>query len=605
MNTILFLRCFLYAAVLLPQPQSVEYGKGFVRLSTAETHISYVESIPGAGKHQEEAYVLCIDSEGIRIDAVTQTGALRARQTLEQLKCSKRGKEMLPKCRIVDWAAFPVRGIHLDIGRAYLSVPELKKQLDAMAKLKINVFHWHLTDNQAWRMESKIHPELCSPEVQERFKGQFYTQEEIRDIIDFCTERGISVIPEIDMPGHSKAFTRAIGHDMQSAEGMAILKEIVREAAGVFSESEYFHIGCDEVKITNPSFVPEMVDFVHSLGKKVMAWNPGFGFEECGVDMEQYWMSTGEIREGVPTIMSSNIYLNHFDSFTDIRRIYSDKCCGRDEADSTMYGVIACNWNDRKIEPEQSWIRQNNLVFNMMAVAERAWKGGEAEDFHDFEERALRLKETLFAEYDIPYVSQKGCRWALTRTFDNGGDPSAVFPPESGNPEEYFSFEVDGSGVMLRHFSPNIPVLYDVYKPNSTIYAYTYVHSPKRQEVGLWVETQNYSRSTPDMLPPDGCWDYKGSAIFLNGEPVPAPSWTGTEDRNDVFGNMNMFERQPEKVTLKKGWNLVLIKLPVPDMDKRVSPKRHKKWMFSCTFVTTDKLQPVKGLEYDCRKPSD
>lgn len=596
----LLLLIFAVAAALLPFPQKYTEGRGFCTFDKNRISVNIVDSIPEAGTHQGEAYRINITRKGVSIEAVTPIGELRARQTMDQLLVVRHGRNVLPCCRITDWAAFPIRGIHLDIGRAYLPVPELKKQLAALASLKINVFHWHLTDNQAWRLESKAYPQLCSPEHQERFKGQYYSWSDVREVVDFCSGLGISVIPEIDMPGHSKAFTRAMGFEMQSEEGIKALKIIVREAVELFRESAYFHIGCDEVKIWNEDFVPQMVDYVRSLGMKVMAWNPGFGFEKCGVDMEQWWMGPDtDVKEGTPTIVSSNIYLNHFDSFTDIRRIYSSKLLGRDESDSTVYGAIAANWNDRKINDPNSWIRQNNLVFNMMAVAERTWRGGAPGDFDDFEARALELKGTRFGGYDIPYVSQKGCRWAITQTFDNGGDPSRVFPPESGKPEDWFALEIEGSGAMLRHFSKNVPVLFDIYRPNSTVYAYTYVHSPKRQEVGLWAETQNYSRSSPDMLPPEGCWDYKGSEIFLNGKKVPAPKWVGTEDRNDIWGNMNMFERKPEKVTLEKGWNLILIKLPVPDMDIRPKKKRHQKWMFSCTLVDPATMQPLRNIVYD------
>ncbi len=102
-----------------------------------------------------------------------------------------------------------------DVGRGYISVEELKREIDILSRYKINVFHWHLTENQAWRLESKIFPVLNDSCNMTRMPGKFYTLEEVRDLVEFCKQRQVMLIPEIDMPGHSAALC---GHSARYAE---------------------------------------------------------------------------------------------------------------------------------------------------------------------------------------------------------------------------------------------------------------------------------------------------------------------------------------------------------------------------------------------------
>ena len=126
------------------------------------------------------------------------------------------------------------------------------------------------------------------------------------------------LIPEIDMPGHSAAFVRAIGHDMQSPEGMKVLKRLMEEiCTEVFPDAPWIHIGTDEVQFTNPSFVPEMVAHVRGLGKKVISWNPGWAYRSGEIDATQLWSYRGKAQPGIPAIDSRFHYINHFDAFGD------------------------------------------------------------------------------------------------------------------------------------------------------------------------------------------------------------------------------------------------------------------------------------------------
>lgn len=140
-----------------------------------------------------------------------------------------------------------------DVGRSYISMEELKREIEILSRFKINVFHWHLTENQAWRLESKIFPMLNDSVNTIRMPGKYYTLEEARDLVDFCKKHQVLLIPEIDMPGHSAAFVRAFRHDMQSPEGMKILKLLLDEVCETF-DVPYLHIGTDEVGVYQSAF---------------------------------------------------------------------------------------------------------------------------------------------------------------------------------------------------------------------------------------------------------------------------------------------------------------------------------------------------------------
>ncbi|MDE6524435.1 MAG: beta-N-acetylhexosaminidase, partial [Paramuribaculum sp.] len=302
---------------LLPAPQHIEFHGGDVRISAARLQMAadsaqwadtltalgvridprarflitgeIVDSIPGAGIN-DEAYTLGIDNRRIAVSAVSPKGIRWALQTLRQLAESPASRQLrLPRCSVTDWPAFPWRGFMMDVGRSYISLDELKREIDAMSLFKLNVFHWHLTENQAWRLESRLFPMLNDSVNTTRQPGRYYTIDEARQLVAYCRERGIMILPEIDMPGHSAAFERTFRHDMQSPEGKKILRLLVEEACATFDEVPYLHIGTDEVRFTDPGFVPEMVAFVRSHGKKAISWNPGWHYQPGEIDMTHLW----------------------------------------------------------------------------------------------------------------------------------------------------------------------------------------------------------------------------------------------------------------------------------------------------------------------------
>lgn len=599
-------------------------GGEIVEHSSSVIEVELVPSIEEARLNGAEAYRLSVSNKRIKIEAVTEQGVYWAMQTLRQLERKKGKRSSVAGCEIVDWPAFRIRGFMQDVGRSYISMEELKREIEILSRFKINVFHWHLTENQAWRLESKIFPMLNDSVNTIRMPGKYYTLEEARDLVDFCKKHQVLLIPEIDMPGHSAAFVRAFRHDMQSPEGMKILKLLLDEVCETF-DVPYLHIGTDEVEFTNPHFVPEIVAYVRSKGKKVISWNPGWHYKPGEIDMTHLWSYRGKAQPGIPAIDSKFHYLNHFDVFGDIVALYNSRIYDQAEGSEDIAGTILALWHDRLIDNEWNLVIENGLYPNMLAIAERAWRGGGMEyfdglgtilppedteafkEFADFEKRMLWHKEHTFKGYPFAYVKQTNVKWNITDAFPNGGDMDKVFPPEQElkdtyhyNGNTYGVRQAIGAGIYLRHvWGDMVPAFYADPKENHTAYAYTWVYSPKDQEVGLWAEFQNYSRSEMDLAPLPDKWDYKGSRIWINDREILPPVWTATHKVKSYevpLGNENCVGRVPLAVHLNKGWNKVFLKLPIGKF--KMAETRLVKWMFTAVFVTPDGERAVEGLIY-------
>ncbi len=368
--------------VLLDEWQNFVIERGGVIDSKSHSMIEVrlVSSLPGVTLNEDEAYHMVIGTDKILVEAVTEHGVYWAMQTLAQLQ-KKRGKKVIFEgCEITDWPAFRIRGLMQDVGRSYISVEELKREIAMLSRFKMNVFHWHLTENQSWRLESKIFPMLNDSINTTRMPGKYYTLEEAKDLVAYCKAHNVLLIPEFDMPGHSEAFVCAFRHDMQSPEGMKILKLLMEEVCETF-DVPYIHIGTDEVKFTNPNFVPEMVAFVRSYGKKVISWNPGWKYQSGEIDMTHLWSNRGKAQKGIPAIDSRFHYLNHFDTFGDIIALYNSRIYNAEQGSDDIAGTIIAIWNDRLVEKEWNQVLENHLYPNMLAIAERSWLGGGTEYF--------------------------------------------------------------------------------------------------------------------------------------------------------------------------------------------------------------------------------
>lgn len=602
-----------------------ELGGNITDNASRNIRIQKVPSVPGVPVNQEEAYILSIDKKQIRIEASDDKGVFNALQTLRQLIVPGGKNPRFAGCTVSDWPAFRIRGFMHDVGRSYLPIEELKREIAILSQYKINVFHWHLTEDLGWRLQSKLFPMLNDSSNFGRMPGKIYTAEEAKDLVTWCKQHRVLLIPEIDMPGHSAAFRKTFRHDMQSIEGTAILKLLLDEICEIFDDVLFLHIGTDEVAFTNPAFVPEMVTYVRDKGKKVISWNPGWNYKTGEIDMLQMWSYRGKPHPGIPVIDSRLHYLNHYDTFADIVGLYNSNIAGQPQGSSDFAGTILAVWNDRIPSSERNILLENAFYPCMLAMAERAWQGGgnaywdqggcmmgpEGSDlfetFADFEARMLWHKENHFRGYPFAYVRQSHVKWRITDAFPNGGDLRKSFPPEqellSSYPFEgktYASHEANGAGIYLRHvWGKIVPAFYSDPQPNHTAYAYTWVYSPKEQETGLWAEFQNYGRSEKDLPPPPGKWDYRESRIWINDREIMPPAWTSshTEKSNEIpLGNENCVARPPLKVPLKKGWNKVLLKLPVGQFS---TPEvRLQKWMFTFVFVTPDGEKATEGLIY-------
>lgn len=594
---------------LLPLPQKYQFNgkKSSGELTVEEKYVSQIEG----AKFQEEAYHLLITKNGILLEATTPKGMYWGRQTLEQLKTTKNKKIYLPQCEITDWPAFRIRGFMHDVGRSFIPVEELKREISLLSRYKINVFHWHLTENQAWRLECKKYPQLNAPENMEREKGKYYTLEEARQLVEFCKQHQVLLIPEIDMPGHSAAFERTFKTDMQSEKGTQILKDIIDEVCATF-DVPYLHIGTDEVQFTNPDFVPMMVKYIRDKGKKVISYNPGWNYKPGEIDMTQLWSYRGKAQKGIPAIDCRYHYANHFDTYADLVAMFNSRIYNQPEGSDDLAGCIVAFWNDRYIDNTPQLLAENNFYPYMLTLAERAWRGGgncyfdgkgtllwedEPEQlaaFKEFEDRLLWQKNTWLKEVPFPYVRQTQSEWQITDAFPNGGDLNKVFPPEEKEDsvyqyegKTYKTRKIIGNGIYLRHvWGTLVPGFYANPQENHTAYATRWIYSPKERKTKLALEFQNYSRSESDLAPRQGTWDYKCSRAWLNGQEIMPPVWknTNTERSNEItLKNENYMSRPAIDITLKKGWNKLMLKLPVGKFSSKET--RLVKWMFTAALV--------------------
>lgn len=554
-----------------------------------------------AGQNGNEAYQLQVHQDKIELMAETNAGIFYAVKTLQQLM---RDGVMVEGCSITDWPAFPWRGYMVDVGRNFQSVEKLKEQIDVMAAYKLNIFHFHFTEDIAWRLAIKDFPQLTSPENMLRNKGMFYTKNDFKELIHYCAERHITLVPEIDMPGHSAAFKRAMKTDMQSDSGIVYLKSILK---GFFANYNlpYFHIGADEVKISNKNFIPEMTAYIESFGKKTIGWEPGGNFGNKTI--RQLWMDDAAKQAKGKTVQfidSRHLYINHMDPLESVVTIFSRKIGNVEKGNVSVLGGTLCLWPDRAVATEDDIFKQNPVYPAMLAFAERSWRGGgrpgwtatigspgtdSVRIFEAFENRLLDQKIQSFAKLDFPYVKQAGRVWKLFGPYKNEGDVSRKFAPETGTfyPDKNSAAkEVVGGTIVLRHWwAPLIKAAVDHPEENTTWYATTKVWSDKNAVKEFWIGMNDLSRSPATDSPKPGTWNNMGAAVWVNGKCIEPPQWKHAGYKGNAempLADEGYAYRVPTKITLKKGWNTVLIKTPVRNF-KGKDWQNPVKWMF--TFI--------------------
>jgi len=261
-------------------------------------------------------------------------------------------------------------------------------------------------------------------------------------------------------------------------------------------------------------------------------------------------------------------------------------------------------WHDRAVAGPEDILRMNPVYPGMLAFAERTWEGGGQKGwvanvsdgnkiaFAAFEERLMNHQKLYFSQKPFPYAKQSGLRWRLFGPFNNEGDLQKKFTPEnpawvgdSARP----ACEVSGGTIVLRHWwAPLIKGAIEQPVENSTWYAVTKIWSPVDTTTGAWIGFNNLSRSPATDSPPANEWDGKFSRIWINGKVIAPPIWKrpGQKGNAEIPLTDEGYEyRAPTQIILKKGWNTVIVKLPVGSF-KGKDWQNPVKWMF--TFVIRD-----------------
>ena len=615
---------------------------------------------PLSSAESKEGYTLIVSEKGVEISAGEFSGFFNALQTVRQLIRKDNKKYSMPYCRIKDAPAFPVRGLMLDVGRNYMSVPFLKSVVRRLSHYKINVLHLHLSDDPGWRVEVNKYPELT---VETSFwptrqPGKFYTQEDIKSICDFCDSLNIRVIPEIDMPGHSAAFRKAIGKDMQTPEGMQVLKEALDEIIPLFKDS-LFHIGSDEVHFKMKEFMPEMIRYVRSKGKQVVVWYPGYAPDSNAVRMCWGEYEAGySLDKSAPYIDCNGFYMDWMDSQGGVLQTFFQYPCEVPQVGGKALGSEMCVWTDGAISSDERILLQYPFYPTMLTFSERIWRGSREkrrdlvanlpakgtkawEAFNEFEDRLIYHRDRYFKSIPFAYVKQSEMKWRLIGPFNHHGINDTSFEPEKVIKEKYIVRKdtltwndtvAYGGEIQIRtlyamfnmhrnqyrlDFLPTV-MSSSVGKKDGTCYALTRIKSPKNQEVylmfglnGMWGHSGGYRSA---RAPEHGSWDFSGGDVWLNGIRVLPPSrwpfeslpWTGWgKGRIEVpLTEEGYFFRPPVKIKLRKGVNEILVRTVFGHWK---GDNGQRKWQFCCMPVLWDGCHytEVKGLEYlDCEIPA-
>lgn len=462
----MFLPALLLSAALQLIPAPVEYTPAAgpvapkmeqVRLNKKAFRQAVAELEPW---QQQEAYRITI-GKVLRIEALTKEGLFRARTTLEQL----RTQGTLPCGVIFDYPRFRHRGLMIDESRSFKGLDFLKKQVDAMALLKMNILHLHLDDSAGWRIESESYPELTEKTAwrkgyryidweQNKYAflqqgdpdayGGYYTKEELKELVAYAAERFITVIPEIEMPGHSMEVGYAYPEvTCQNPDGtpfkgswdlcpgseatFELLEAILAEVMDIFP-GPFIHIGGDEATMKTWRDCPKCQDrmeaegytdvhelqgylvrriesYVRSHGRRVIGWDE---ILETGVPegaIVQSWRGeSGGIKAsaaGFDVIMSPNSHC-YFDYYQDLIRKepkavgtltslhwcyqYEPLAEGMDPA--RVRGLQANLWCEWIPTPEHA---EYMLYPRLFAIAERGWSPKDVRDYDAFRERAEAL----------------------------------------------------------------------------------------------------------------------------------------------------------------------------------------------------------------------
>ncbi len=576
--------------------------------------------------NSEEAYKIQINSE-ITITANTGKGAFYAIQTLKQIFRKNNNKGEFPSLNITDWPAFKIRGFMHDTGRNFQSVAQLKEQIEVLSNYKYNIFHWHLTDDPAWRLESKLYPQLQNESATTRQKGKFYTQEDFKEIVAFCKERHITVIPEFDIPGHSRAFRTALGFkSMRDVKALPVLLDLFRELMSLTTPEDmpYIHIGTDEVRnkeeYVSKEFILEIMNLIKSNNRELIVWKEGIEIAEDSTSINQLWAQHSPRKEH-RFIDSRANYINHLDPFAGMSRLFFQQPCRQPQGDKIALGGILCAWPDNNTAHESDILKQNPIYPSMVFYSDAIWKGRkknykeywaklpkqhtkEFNDFKLFEEKVITHRDLFFEGKEFPYAAQTNITWKIIGPFDHKGDFKTPFEVENNIKNSYkiegktFTWNdlIVGGTIHLKHFF-GFPSYTD--KNSGTYYAYSEIYSPNNRVQDFWIGFQGWSRSGGRRVGPFpniGQWHTTNPKIWVNKQEIEPPVWKqpnlATKTDEIPFVDEDYFYRSPTKIHLKKGWNTVLLKIP--------HGRSSWKWMFTCIPININEsgIKEVKDLKF-------
>ena len=431
-------------------------------------------------KLNEEEYILKINTDQINIEASTETGAIFGFQSLYQLMNLnlKNGVVKLQNQVIKDSPRFKYRGMHLDVGRHMYPVAFIKKYIDGLAMLKFNNFHWHLTEDQGWRIEIEKYPELNNIgsyrdstlighytdkpwQFDKTRYGGYYTKKEIKEVVRYAQERGINVIPEIEMPGHSQAAVSSYPEFGCTGEQVGVaplwgvfkeiycsknetfdfLEDIIDEVVELFP-GKYIHIGGDEAPKTNwkacgncqnvinreelkdehelqSYFITRMEKYINSKGKQIIGWDE---ILEGGLAPNATVMSWRGVSGGIEAakmnhevIMTPNAtcYLDHYQAkdtaneplaiggYTPIEEIYNYEPIPN-ELDKSLHKYIIGAQGNVWTEYMKTSHHVEYMVFpRIFALSEVVWAKDKL-SFNDFENKVIDMYPIL-DKMDINY----------------------------------------------------------------------------------------------------------------------------------------------------------------------------------------------------------
>lgn len=462
---------------VIPLPQEVnvlsdktfDYTEGDIKRVQANT--------------QDEGYILNIGPEGVTAGASTEKGYFYALMTFRQLAVE--GK--VPHVEIKDYPKFPYRGYMLDTCRHFFTVEEIKKQIDAISNLKLNVFHWHLTEDQGWRIQIDKYPlltEIGSKRKGTRWDGKpveaFYTKEDIKEVIEYAKSRHIDVMPEIDIPGHFSAAIAAYpmlscdGEACEVKEGFGIhehvccagketsyafLFDVLDEVFELFPY-EYIHLGGDEALrikwLSCPDcqktiednglknedelqshFMSRIAAHCEKAGKKVINWNDGMVAENTRKSIiVHYWNQSKENKEaairhtkgGSKGIISPffSYYLDYPYGMTPLKKTYN-YCMEKEGFDqSSIIGLEAPLWT----EYVDTISHAEFMTYpRLIAVAEKAWN--DKSSYDSFIKRTGPIL-SIFDTIKINYAPINKCNprglirlISLSKFYKNADHPTA------------------------------------------------------------------------------------------------------------------------------------------------------------------------------------